>query len=148
MVFSTMKGKIKELKQYKDSSGYPSLRLFKNSKDGKMFKVHKIVAETFIGEKPGAKYQVDHIDGDKQNNSVHNLRWITQKANLLKKYNEDGHKTHFAKPVYQYSINGDFVAEHTSMLDAEKVTGIDQSAISKVTRGLLTQTGGFIWKLK
>ena len=45
--------------------------------------VHRIVAETFIpNSQPGLV--VDHIDGDKLNNHISNLQWISQKQNMQK----------------------------------------------------------------
>ena len=45
--------------------------------------VHRIVAETFKpNSNPGLV--VDHIDGDKLNNHIDNLQWVTQKQNLKK----------------------------------------------------------------
>ena len=42
--------------------------------------VHRLVAEAFI-EKPDDKSWVDHIDGNRSNNSVENLRWVTPSEN-------------------------------------------------------------------
>lgn len=39
-------------------------------------KVHQVVAETFLGEKPSPDHVVDHIDHNRQNNNVTNLRWL------------------------------------------------------------------------
>lgn len=71
------------------------------TKDGiaKRKSVHRLVAEAFIPN-PDNKPQVDHIDGNKHNNSVHNLRWCTNQEN--QQYREqqgNSGKEHTAKPV-------------------------------------------------
>jgi hypothetical protein len=45
--------------------------------------VHRIVATAFHGKQPSEKYIVDHIDTNRRNNRVENLRWITRLDNLL-----------------------------------------------------------------
>jgi hypothetical protein len=45
--------------------------------------VHRIVATAFHGVQPSEKYIVDHIDTNRRNNRVENLRWITRLDNLL-----------------------------------------------------------------
>ena len=62
------------------SHGYHN---FGGSKDGVrwMRLVHRVVAECFIPN-PEGKPQVDHIDGNRANNAVSNLRWATHQENL------------------------------------------------------------------
>lgn len=151
-VFSTWKhsknplGEIKEIKSYNNTNKYKIVRLMSESKVGKMFSVHRLVADAYLPKNTNTKLQIDHIDNNKNNNHYTNLRWVTQKENLLKKYNEDGYKTHFAKPVIQISQDGKILNNFPSALDAAKIIGGDASAISKTCRGILNKTSGYIWK--
>lgn len=44
--------------------------------------VHRMVALTFIGDPPDETYEVDHVNGDRADNRVENLRWVTKAENL------------------------------------------------------------------
>nr|WP_289038261.1 HNH endonuclease signature motif containing protein [uncultured Allobacillus sp.] len=51
----------------------------------KTFTIHRLVAEHFVDRKEGKDY-VNHIDGDKNNNSAENLEWVTQSENQIHAY--------------------------------------------------------------
>jgi hypothetical protein len=55
--------------------GYHCISLIKDGKH-KVFRIHRLVAEHFIGEQPTPDHQINHIDGDKANNNVGNLEWV------------------------------------------------------------------------
>lgn len=61
--------------------GYLGGSLCRSNKK-KNFRIHCLVAEAFLGERP-EKYDVNHIDGDKTNNAVSNLEYITAGENQL-----------------------------------------------------------------
>ena len=58
------------------------LRAGIDAKNGKYIRVHKLVAETFLGEAPGPEYECDHKDRNRQNNYYKNLRWATHSENI------------------------------------------------------------------
>lgn len=77
------KGKI--MSQHTHSIGYKRISLHKNSVKHKLL-VHRIVATAFISN-PDNKPDINHIDGNPQNNYVGNLEWITESENTQHAYN-------------------------------------------------------------
>ena len=63
-------------------SGYYSVSVKKNNKTRNYYKVHRLVAEAFIPN-PNNKPEVDHINTDKTDNRVDNLRWVTHFENMF-----------------------------------------------------------------
>lgn len=68
------------LQNHTNKYGYVYVRLYKDAK-GKNIKLHRIVAQAFI-ENPENKRCVNHIDGNKENNRVENLEWVTHSENM------------------------------------------------------------------
>lgn len=85
----TVKGK-KLLSLNLKKSGYVDVTL---TKDGKhtTFHVHQIIAKTFI-DNPENKPQVNHKNGDKTDNRVKNLEWVTSRENIRHKFDTLGCK--------------------------------------------------------
>lgn len=78
-----------------DRCGYHEVIL-----NGKQYRVHRLVAEAFIPN-PNNLPCVNHKDGNKQNNSVDNLEWVTYSENTIHSF-----KTGLQKKIHnQY---GDF----------------------------------------
>lgn len=85
-------GNIKQLKPIQNKSGYLTVNLSKEGK-AKIKLVHRIVAEHFI-DNPNNLPIVDHIDEDKTNNKVSNLRWCTGIQNVHYYNTKDGRNYH------------------------------------------------------
>ena len=103
----------KILKQSNHKQGYKQIILCKKGKV-KMFYVHRLVGKAFL-ENHDNKPMIDHIDVNKSNNNVKNLRWATNQdnqANTGKQINnKSGYKgVCFDKPKNKYKsyikING------------------------------------------
>jgi hypothetical protein len=76
-VFSHVSGRI--LKPQKNHRGYLMVDLYKNGKAKKGI-IHRLVAITYIPN-PQNLPEIDHIDTNRQNNNVNNLKWCTRKEN-------------------------------------------------------------------
>ena len=72
------------LKPSNTSTGYKKVELCKDGKR-KSFKVHRLVAIAFIPN-PDNKPEVNHIDGNKINNNIDNLEWVTSSENSIHAY--------------------------------------------------------------
>lgn len=145
--------KEKILKQQIDKNGYHYVRLY-NEDGWKYFKIHRLVAEAFIPN-PENKPTVDHIDRDKNNNNVNNLRWASlilqannkDKTNIIKQGMKIGKMKlpNRAKKVKQYSPNGEFIKEYKSSREASKINNISESSISNCIKKHCKTAGGYIW---
>lgn len=81
----SIKGRI--LSAHNSGKGYPAVALSKNGIVRTTY-VHMLVANTFIN-KPNsiAKLVVNHKDGNKWNNTVDNLEWVSYSQNNVHAYN-------------------------------------------------------------
>lgn len=132
-------------------NGYCRVLLSMKGKS-KHFSVHRLVAEAFIPN-PQNKPQINHIDGNKSNNSVENLEWCTASENQIHARLEGLNQMVMnnevcSKPVKMFSILGLHLYTFKSIHDAERHTGINHRSISaccKHKTGHRT-AGGFVWE--
>lgn len=84
---NTAYNKERILKPSKNDQGYLVVDLFNDNcnRRRKNHKVHRLVAELFIPN-PENKLEVNHKDGNKQNNKVDNLEWATKSENTKHAY--------------------------------------------------------------
>jgi hypothetical protein len=112
--------------------------------------IHRLLAQHFIPN-PLNKPQVNHIDGNKQNNALSNLEWVTAAENSQHAVRIglcDARTTAQSVPIRQLTLDGTLVAEHVSLHEAGRTTGVAWQNISKVVRGIRPKAGGFMWEYK
>ena len=77
----------RNISEYFDKDGYKKVRLSNGDGSRKVFSVHRLILETFEPNINSDKLQVNHIDGDKTNNKLSNLEWVSCKENINHAYN-------------------------------------------------------------
>lgn len=76
-------GKVR--KPHYEKRGYAIVDLYDHGLIG-WFSVHRLVALAFLGEPANEAMQVNHRDGNKSNNAVSNLEWVTGSENIRHKF--------------------------------------------------------------
>lgn len=152
-------GRVKSLKRYVNHSGnskrivnekilkpviddtkYFVVSLWKNNNHTRPH-IHRLVAETFIPNLEN-KPHINHIDGNKLNNSVNNLEWCTPKENIIHAYKIGLNKNN--RIINQYDLNGNFIKTWNNIKEAQifyKTTHIGECC-----RGTRNQTKNYIWE--
>lgn len=126
------------------SNKYLHAKLTKNG-ISKLIPVHRIVAMAFLPN-PDNLPQVNHKDENPGNNKVENLEWCDAKYNCnygsLPDYRRDYCTS---RAVRQFSLDGVYLAEYSSITKASIALGIRGSVISEVCKGTKGSAGGFLW---
>ena len=122
-----------------DCFGYARVRI-----KGKRYKIHRLVAETFIPN-PEDKREVNHKDGNKLNNRADNLEWATRSENQkhaykigLQKSSEKQkqavskwNKENKIKSVHQYKLNGELIKTYKSCYDCSIELNTTNATVSR-----------------
>ncbi|HNX82189.1 MAG TPA: NUMOD4 domain-containing protein [Candidatus Omnitrophota bacterium] len=150
------------LKQTNVKGGYYSVVLSANGKTRSM-RIHRIVAETFLSNAGGLP-EVNHIDGNKQNNHISNLEWCSRSHNARhsiklhpKQCNHMNDFNKYIKPksILMYDKRGNYIRWFINGADASRETGICHRNILQVCNGEKNEygytrksAGGYIWRFE
>lgn len=160
-----VRNKRKQIRKLtKDKYGYMRLSLCKNGKH-KGYTLHRLLMDAFV-ENIDNKPQIDHIDGNKLNNSLSNLRYVTQKENLnnpntkgagWKNNNKDyivskilntriknGCK-YAPMTIYAYNTNGSFFRSFPSINEAGRYFNVTPKKIQVVLDDNSKIACGYLW---
>ena len=157
--YSKMRGPVllrpKILKSRVNKHGYLQKTLV-NENGRKTWDIHRLVALTFIPN-PENKPCIDHINTNRTDNRVENLRWVTYSENALNPITNAKHRNRIgpmagkygelhpcSKSVSQFTKDGTFIGSFGSVAEAQRKTGVFN--IWRCTSGRRKFAGGFIWK--
>lgn len=143
------------MRQTKSNCGYLQVMLYKDGKP-KVKYVHRLVAEAFI-EKVDGMNQVNHKDGDKTNNSVENLEWVSARQNTRHAINaglrpvnqiigKHGTDNPLTRTVIQCDTNGNVVKIWESCEAAAKYYSTSRNSIRRCINGHRKTHRGYLWK--
>jgi len=127
----------KILKQNTNSDGYKVIKLVKYSCNRISYKVHRLVALSFV-DNPLSLPQVNHKKEIKSLNWADELEWMTLKDNCNygtrnKRMRETSTNGKLSKPIVQLTIEGEFVKRWESAHEARR-NGFCNKQISKIVR--------------
>lgn len=127
--------------------GYCNIRIKIETK-GHTIKTHRVIWETF--NRPlMAGEEIDHVDGNKQNNSLFNLRVTDHKGNINNPITIERHKKarrNDVKNVEQYTFSGELIKTYSCAKDAADDCRIkDQSNILKCCKGIRVFSAKSLW---
>lgn len=127
-VFST---RGKPLCQWNDNMGYRQVVLYK---DGKRYykRVHRLVYESFKGKIPN-KLIVNHIDDNKNNNSLNNLELITNSENI-KYFHEYNELKSYDISVYKKCDNS-FISRYSSIRSLCFELKLNRKTVTNIVKG-------------
>lgn len=124
--------------QLRGKQGYACVRLRTDIGVTKTYSIHRLVAQAFIPN-PENKPTVDHINRDRLDNRVENLRWATYEEQQSNKIVSTGQSK---VPVKAIDKSGN-VYYYDGVVEASKALNVDTGTICKVlSNKYINKTGG------
>jgi len=109
--------------------------------------IHRLLALHFIPN-PENKCCVNHKDGNKTNNSLNNLEWVTIKENNQHAQANGLVKVPTTEVLKIDKNTNEVLEEYPSITEAAKQNNLHTALIGKVCRGERKTTGDFKWRYK
>lgn len=141
-IFNIVRGQCKLLKQT-ISNGYCVVNLRKDGKQRK-HRVHRLVAIAFIDNKSNCD-QINHIDGNKENNAISNLEWCTQEHNTRHYLNLNKEKIYcMSKKIIGISMYSSSTIKLKSIRESSRY-GFDIKAVRNCCEKRKDHHKGYKW---
>lgn len=141
------------LKPCYDTNGYSIVVLAKDKKHTTRT-IHRLVAENWLADSYQPKYEVNHKDGNKKNNCIENLEWVSKKENIrhamrmgLLVFNTTKIALEKRKKVHQIDIaTNEIINTFDSAHEAARKTTINRGNICSCCRNEKEKAGNFKWQ--
>ncbi len=92
--------------------------------------IHTLVALYFIGKRPGPRHQINHLDGNKLNNKVENLEYVTPSQNVVHSISLGlKNKSKMSLFLKKKELISKLSLEGMTKADISRVTGIPFSSV-------------------
>ncbi len=125
-------GKVLKLQPLK--TGYLSVCLTSANYTIQRHRVHKLVAMAFLGDIPEG-YEINHIDGNKQNNYTSNLEYVTRSENTLHAYRLGLMKSLLTESDI-HEIRSLLERKEQTQREIAEMFSIHRVTVSKIARGI------------
>jgi len=132
--FKSTRGVISTPKPQKD--GYVRVQV-----NGKLHRIHVLMATAFALPKRDDQDEVDHIDNNPSNNRLENLRWASRSEQVKHSYATN--KNRASNPVEGRKLGAEAWVPYASSMEAARSLGLKQGHISGCCRGVCKQTAGY-----
>lgn len=137
---------LKILKGRLSKSGYlqVSIKINETNKFSNRY-IHRLVAQYWV-ENPKNKKEVNHKDGNKENNIFSNLEWVTSSENQKHRHSIGISKTSNRK-IGKFTVDGELITIYNSIQEAaDKENNGVRVSIDNVVHGKRHTLKGFVWK--
>lgn len=119
------------IRKFKPSKGSRYAKLHIGRVHRKHYAVHKLVANAFLGKPPIDDAEINHLDGNRYNNSITNLEWCTHSENM-----KHANRTGICPPppspltaVVKMNKDGEITGVYKSCVEAAKASNVPVGTI-------------------
>ena len=135
-------GRVKDkyIKKFSDGNNYITLTI-----NNIFFTLHRLILITFCPNENEKNLFVNHKDGNRRNNKLDNLEWITPSGNAQHAYDTCLNEKNCRK-IIQYDLNMNEINRYNSINEAARKIGINTKTIKACCEGITKNPRSFYFK--
>lgn len=144
-IYRIINGKYHKLSKWIDNTGYYQV-VFRINGKRKYVRIHRLIAETLIPNPKGLK-QVNHIDGNKLNNTISNLEWVSNAENTQYGYDNNLYHSKKRSHAIKTTSKDGKVQIFKSIRMCSEQLGLNRKTITAILKGTKT-TNNYDYKFQ